>query len=152
MNVDFSTAEGREQFAEEARHKRLSQEQFNDIIADQLEYTRKKYGLKKRYFASILDISEQYYGKMSTHERMVTVSALINYCRLFGMDISAITNEALLNESDPVIRETAIYLASLSNDTLAKIEDVIQKSGETDTAKKRGITLLEKMLTLDQQK
>lgn len=149
MTPDLSTEAGRAEFFDQAERVKITLEQFSRIFIDQVEYTRRIHHISKRYMSHLLGVSEGFYGKMTQHERNVQAIMVINYCRIFGMDISGITNESLLRESDPVIRETAMYMASLSNETLHKIEETIQQSNESDIAKQRGKKLLDKMCSIE---
>ena len=54
-----------------------------------------------------------------------------------------------MNASDSAIRETAMYLGRLSNDTLAKVEAVIADSSEDSRTKEHGKILLEKLRSID---
>ena len=146
MNVDFNTEEGRRQFALEAEKLRYAPDKFRDILADQLEYTRKKYRFTKKYYASLLDIDDSYYVKIASHMRPVPVTILINYCRIFNMDITGILENTILDDSDTVLREAAIYLSSLSDKTLTAIASIIENSDESERTKQHGKLLLEELL------
>lgn len=146
MEMDLSTPEGRQQFAEEADRTRLNADEFGALLADQMEYTRKKYGLTKRYFASLFGITANYYWKMADHRRTISATMLVNYCRFFHMDIASFTEEATIDSHDADLREAAMLIGGLSDSTLKKIAAVIEDSKENVTTKKRSQLLFEKML------
>lgn len=146
MDMDLSTPYGRKKFAEEADRIRLTPEQFKPLLADQMEYTRKKYGLTKRYFASLFNINDCFYGKMAENSRTISATMLVNYCRFFNLDIASVTQEAVIDSHDANLREVAVLIGSLSGTTLKEIAKVIENSQETVTTKKRSQLLFEKML------
>ena len=149
MNIDFSTEEGRAEFYEATKRIRISNEEALGTVIDQFEYTRKQINVTKQYFSTLLGIDPSYYLRMVKYKCKVPLPVLINYCRIFGMDITALTEESLLNASDSAIRETAMYLGRLSNDTLAKVEAVIADSSEDSRTKEHGKILFEKLRSID---
>lgn len=145
MDIDLSTPDGRQQFAEETARTRLNADEFGTLLADQMEYTRKKYGLTKRYFASLFGIHPNYYWKMAHHQRTISATMLVNYCRFFHLDIASFTQETTIDSHDTDLRETAMLIGGLSDTTLKEIAKVIEDSKETVTTKKRSQLLFEKM-------
>lgn len=119
---------------------------FNHILKNQFEYTRLKEKLSIAEFSSRLGIGKARYYKLTEGNCNFQLMDLVNYCQVYGYDISGLVAETVLNSSDTVLREIAVYMASLSDDTLNLVKDAIQTSAESEQRKKRGELLIDKLI------
>lgn len=77
---------------------------------------------------------------------------LLTFCRVFNLDITTVVEESYLRKADAVLRELAVYLAELSDDTLDSIQAALEASDETSSQIRRGIRLFERLRESETQK
>ena len=77
------------------------------------------------------------------------MDTLITYCKLFGFDISGLLGETILNTADPTLREMAMFLSELSDETLRAMGNVIAESNEDDEVKAMGAALIKDLIKED---
>ncbi len=118
-------------------------------LIQEMEHVRIREGLPKRRFSVLLGLHESHYSKITKTERMMSTESLLQFCRLFGYDISTLINSAYLRNADSVFLESAMWLSRLDNETLEDMIQLLQKSDEPEASKKLGTTLLEKLISYD---
>lgn len=149
--LDLSSKANRLELLDKAKNVRYDPIELNNALIDQLEHTRKYLGVSQTYFAELLGVTKDFYCKMIKHspQRYLHVDTLITYCKLFGFDISGLLGETILNTADPTLREMAMFLSELSDETLRAMGNVIAESNEDDEVKAMGAALIKDLIKED---
>lgn len=119
-------------------------------IINQIEFVRKQYGLNHEKFSTLLGVPRNSYSKITSDQgRNIPFMVLLTFCRLFGYDLSQLYSESVLENTDTVIRELAVFLTTLSDESIEGIKKVISASEKTQESKDYGEELLDKLKRID---
>lgn len=136
-DVDFS------QLLEDSERIRETNPEIKRMIYEHMDFTRRKYNFTQKEYSQILGCSNSTYSHIMQDNRKLNSDCLLTFCRVFNLDLTTIVEESYLRNSDTVIRELAVYLAELSDETLDSIQATLESSGETDSQIRRGVRLFE---------
>lgn len=122
-------------------------------IIDQIEFVRREYGFNHEKFSTLLGVPKNSYSKLTSDQgRNIPFMVLLTFCRLFGYDLSQLYTESLLESTDTVIRELAVFLTTLSDETVDRIEAAITSSTEPQDRKDYAEELLNKLKRIEKPK
>lgn len=122
-------------------------------IIDQIEFVRREYGFNHEKFSTLLGVPKNSYSKLTSDQgRNIPFMVLLTFCRLFGYDLSQLYTESLLESTDTVIRELAVFLTTLSDETVDRIEAAITASTEPQDRKDYAEELLNKLKRIEKPK
>lgn len=135
---------------EESRLIQSSNYEVERAIIQQIEFVRRQHGLNHSQFSALLGIPKNSYSKITSDQsRNIPFLCLLTFCRLFGYDLTQLYNESFLETADSVVRELAILLTTLSDDTIDTINSVIAQSQEPENRKEYTKELLEQIKKIE---
>ena len=128
------------------RSKKMQDEHVPEIIAagviQQIEQYRQDMLMPMGDLCKIVGLCYNSYYEFRAGTRPLPLRSFLLFCLTFGYDISGIVETATMQSTKAPLRELGTYLGQLSNDTLKKINQVIQNSYETPFMKRRGEALI----------
>ena len=137
---------------EDAKKIQETNPEIKRMIYEHMDYTRRKYNFTQKEFSQILGCSNTTYSHIMQDNRRMNADNLLTFCRVFNLDITTVVEESYLRKDDAVLRELAVYLAELSDDTLDSIQTAIEASNETSPQIRRGVRLFERLRESETQK
>ena len=108
-------------------------------IVRQIDHVRKQKGLSRTKFCEdLFDVNSSMASKIFSGTRNLTLDMLLTFCRYYGYDLTELVDKAFIEKIDHTILEVAVFMTTLSDETLDKIEDyIVNESNEKDGVKKR---------------
>lgn len=120
-----------------------SEQKLEKAFIAQVEHTRKMLALTKTEFSKLLGISLSKYSKMVCENRNIQLSVFLNFCRLFGFDLSRMASRNIKDTREDNIKELTTIIASFNPDTISQIKETIIQSKEPERKKELSIKLID---------